>query len=188
MAFATPSELSAYTKGRISASDPRADDLISGATLAIQRMVGWHVAPVQTDTVLLDGASVGDLLALPSLKVRDVTSIATLEWGVSATLDPGLYEWSANGNVRRRYGYAWPYGFRNVSVTFTHGFDEVPDLKQVVLQVVAQALSSPTGATREQAGQVAMSWATTAPGVSGGLSLLQRDLDVVAAYTLPKRV
>lgn len=188
MAFATPAELSAYTNGLISATDPRADDILSGATLALQRLAGWHIAPIQTDTLLLDGASVGDILHLPSLAVRSIDAISSTWWGTTTVFDLAEVEWSANGNVRRRYGACWPEGFRNISVTFTHGYDEVPDLKQIVLQVSAQALSSPTGATREQAGQVSMQWATTAPGVAGGLSLLERDLETLAAYRLPKRI
>jgi hypothetical protein len=40
------------------------------------------------------------------------------------------------------------------------------------------------GATREQAGIYAASWATTAPGVSGGMSLLARDTAVLDTYRL----
>lgn len=192
MAFATPAELSAYTEGGISAADPRADIILDGATRGIQRYAGWHIAPERTETIRLDGAYVGNVLQLPSLLVKNVVSVKAyhkFDDGFD-TIDQFSYGWSANGNIEHFSKWGWPYGYRNIEVTFTHGYDldEVTDLKQVVLQVSAQALSSPTGATREQAGQVSMQWATTAPGVAGGLSLLARDLEIVNSYKLPARV
>ena len=81
-----------------------------------------------------------------------------------------------------------PARFRAVQAKIQHGYDldAVADLKAVVQQVVGNAISSPLGATREQAGAVSVSWATTAPGVSGGISLLERDYAIVDQYRLPK--
>lgn len=192
MAFATPAELSAYTEGGISASDPRAVLILDGATRAIQRYAGWHISPSRTETIRLDGAYAGNILQLPSLHVTNVISFRSYNRTDAGTVDYDQYSygWSANGNLEYYSKWGLPYGYRNLEVTFTHGFppDQISDLKQIVLQVSAQALSSPTGATREQAGQVSMQWATTAPGVSGGLSLLARDLEVVNSYKLPARV
>ena len=97
----------------------------------------------------------------------------------------GDFEWSANGELRRAGG-SWPTSWRSVAVEFTHGFESAPDVEQVVLQVVAHALSSPMGATREQAGGLSVSWATTAPGVSGGMALLARDREVLDLYRLAR--
>jgi hypothetical protein len=186
VAFATPAELSAYTKGLISPTDERSQPLLDGATEALRRYAGWHIAPAEDVSAILDGG--GEVLYLPSLQVNSVDSL-TID-GVPQDLS--LFEWSrVTGNLRRKSscgrGFAEVWG--GYEVVFNSGYDVVPaDLKQIVLQVVSVALSSPTGATREQAGQVAMSWATTAPGVSGGLSLLDRDYAVLAAYLLPKEV
>ncbi|QOP64244.1 head-to-tail adaptor [Microbacterium phage Quenya] len=180
VAFATPAELSAHTKGAISPTDERSQLILDGATEAIRRYCGWNIAPAEDVTATLDGG--GSVLYLPSLKVNSVASV--LVDGAPVT----DFEWSRRtGNLRRRGGGHFPETWGGVVVAFNSGYAAVPaDLKEVVLQVSAIALSSPTGATREQAGQVAMSWATTAPGVSGGLSLLERDLAVVNSYRLPK--
>lgn len=180
--FATPAELSAYSKGSISPTDERSPLLLAGASEAIRRYVGWNVAPAEDQTVTLDGG--GSVLYLPSLQVNSISSIT-----VDGTLyEPTDYEWSrVTGNVRRKYGPIWPDIWGGVVVTFNSGYTDVPkDLKAIVLQVASIAMSSPTGATREQAGAISMQWATTAPGVAGGLSLLQRDLAILAAYKLPK--
>lgn len=180
--FATPAELSSYTKGLISPTDERSQSVLDGATQAIRNYCGWNIAPAEDLTVALDGG--GEVLYLPSLKVNSIASVTV---DGSALTD---YEWSKRtGNLRRKDHRVFPEVWGGIVVQFNSGHAAVPaDLKQIVLQVSAMALSSPTGATREQAGQVALSWATTAPGVSGGLSLLSRDLQTLAAYRLAKEV
>lgn len=183
-AFASPTELSAYTRGEISANDERSQPLLDGATAAIRRYCGWNIAPAENVTVTLDGG--GPVLYLPSLKVNSLTSVK-----FSGAIQPLTYfEWSRRtGNVRVAARGDFPDTWGGIEVVFNSGYAEVPaDLKQIVLQVSSLALSSPTGATKEQAGQVAMSWATTAPGVSGGLVLLDRDRQVLDSYLLPKEV
>lgn len=182
MAFATAQELSAYTMGLIPADDPRSESLLNGATKAIQNYCGWDIAPAADVTVVLDGAV--DVLYLPSLKVNSITSLT-----ISGTVvDISDLEWSrVTGNVRLRNHMAFPDVWGSIEVKFNSGYTEVPeDLKQIVMQVSSIAMSSPTGATREQAGQVSMQWATTAPGVAGGLSLLDRDFQTINHYKLPK--
>jgi hypothetical protein len=184
MAFATPQELSAYTTGLISPDDDRSELVLAGASKAIQNYCGWNIAPPEDITVFLDGGT--EELFLPTLKLNAVTSVSVA--GVQADLAD--FEWSRRtGNIRRRTHSAFPEVYGDIVVVFNSGYAAVPeDLKQIVLQVSAMALSSPTGATREQAGQVSMQWATTAPGVSGGLTLLDRDFLTLSAYLLPKEV
>lgn len=183
--FAYPSQLSAFTNGDIAESDPRAALLLAGVTASIQRYCGWHIAPARAETVTLDGTG-GNTLYLPSLKVNSITSI-TVE---GEALDLSLIEWSRiTGMVRRNDHLCFPDVWGGIVVTFNSGYATVPPaLVQIVLQVAAIALSSPTGATREQAGQVSMAWALTSPGVAGGMALLQRDYQVLDQYMLPKEV
>lgn len=178
--FVTPAELTAYTKGQVLSDDPRAQLAIDGASEAIRRWCGWNIAPAEDLEVILDGGS--SVIYLPTLKLNSLTSVTVQGLPVTEL------EWSARtGNVRRTDHCDFPDSWGGTVVEFNSGYADVPaDLKQVVLQVVSSLLSSPTGATREQVGQVAVSWATTAPGVSGGLSLLDRDLAVLASYKLPK--
>lgn len=180
----TPSMLSTWTQGKVSEFDPRLDALIEGATAAVRRYCGWHISPAMIETVVLDGPG-GDVLTLPTLHLTALTSVvegAMTLVEYEAVTGVGVYEWSALGNVRR-HG-CWTDRYRGLSVTMTHGYDYAPDVAQIIMQVVASALSSPMGATREQAGQLSVSWATTAPGVSGGLSLLERDLAILDTYRI----
>lgn len=173
-----PDDISTYTKGAVSSSDPRLPGLIDGATAAIRRYCGWHIAPPLTETVTVDGPG-GDVLTLPTLNLTDLAAMT--EDGTA--LDAATLEWSALGSVRKPAGY-WTARYRGITATMTHGYDSAPDVAQIVIQVITAALSSPMGATTESAGSFSVKWATTAPGTSGGLSLLRRDLDVLDAYKL----
>lgn len=178
-AFATPEELAGYSQGKLSASDPRLVEVLAGASNAIRRYCGWHVAPVVEEEFVLDGPG-GRVLALPTLRLVEV--LAASDSG--RALDAGTLEWSHDGTIR---GY-WHDRFRGVRITARHGFESAPEIKQMVLAACSRALSSPSGATREQAGALSVSWATVAPGVSGGLALMGHELALLEGYRLEPRI
>lgn len=177
----TPEAFSTWTNGKIAADDPRVLPLLAGASAGVRRYCGWHIAPVLEETLAGDGPG-GRLLLLPTAKLRSVVSVdnggqAVESWQLDA---------SASGMIELREGSAWSSRFGAVSARIRHGYDlaDVPDVQAIIMQVTANALASPMGATREQAGTISISWATTAPGVSGGLSLLERDLAVLAPFKI----
>lgn len=179
-------EFAASTGGRIASDDTRLEPLLAGASAAIRRYCRWHVTPVVDESMILDHDG-GPIVALPTLRLIDVTALAIhgTEY-TPAELDE--LKWSHNGEIALPSpgrGMRPGAGFRAIAATIRHGFDDAVDVKQIIQQIVGNAISSPLGATREQAGQVSISWATTAPGVSGGISLLQRDLDILNLYRLP---
>lgn len=175
----SPQDVESLTNGTVLADDVRTPLLISGASTAIRRIAGWHIAPILSETLVAPlpyGAGQLDVL-LPTLKLRKVLE-ARVDGRVISNVG-----WLPSGQVWAGVVSAMS---RQLEVDVHHGYlpAEVPDLAAVVAQVVAIAQSSPSGATREQAGALSVSWATTAPGVSGGLSLLGRDLAVIEAYRL----
>lgn len=180
--FATALDLSVWTGGKIAVGDPRSEPLLEGASAGIRRYCGWHISPSKTETLTLDGSG-GRLIQLPTLHVTAVVSVK--EDG--EVLDPDCYEWSATGELRRLHRW-WSNRYRSLEVQFTHGYNEVPDLKQIVLQVCAAAVASPMGATVERAGQVSVQWGSTAPGVAGGMTFQPRDLEIINQYKLPGRL
>lgn len=166
--------------GKVKRGDDRVGPLISGATKAIRRYCQWHVGGPVTHTLRGDWDGSG-LIVLPTLRLLDVTSLKIH----GESVDVEQLEWSHGGLIR--VGRRFRPSFRAVEVTITHGFEDPDDLTQIIQQVVGVALSSPMGATSEQAGQVSVRWATTSPGVSGGLALLDRDMAVLDSYRLAKR-
>lgn len=187
-ALASPAALADYTRGVILASDPRAVALLDAVSASVRRHCGWHVAPVITETLVLDGTG-GPLVDLPSMRVEEVTALSERlpgrgglvhEWSREEIAD---LEWSRMGTLRRREG-VWTSRYQGISITVRHGFEVVADLSQTVLQVAAMALASPTGVTHEQAGGVSVSYGTTASGVAGGMAFLERDLTALAPYVI----
>ena len=83
-------------------------------------------------------------------------------------------------------GGRFPRRFRTVEVTISHGYEaaEVPDLAQVIRQVVVNAAVSPMGVLRESAGSVSIEYSTTGAGIAGGVSLLARDMAILDAYRI----
>lgn len=96
------------------------DGISKGAQTAIRAYCGWHIAPVITETLVLDGTGTRSF-QLPTLRLLEVTS---LEVDGSAVVDP---EFSRAGIVRVRSTER----FRTILVTFRHGFEssEVADIQ-----------------------------------------------------------
>ena len=176
--LASSSDLAAYTGGRISDSDPRVGTALDGVSTAIRRYCGWHVFPEVQETVLLDGPG-GRYLTLPSKHVTGVYSI--LDTGLAVL--PTTYRWSEDGSVRLSAGY-WSDEYRAIEVTYSHGYDDVDDLRSVVLAIAARQLASPMGAVSEAAGGVTVKWSETTRGVSGGLGILDHEYALIDPYRI----
>ncbi len=154
---------------------------IDAAEAAVRAYCGWHVAPVMVQSLVLDGSGTASLF-VPTLRLTDVTAAE-----VSGTvLDVADLEWSESGYLRA--AGVWPDKLRAVKVTIEHGFDAVPDVAAIVLAIAARASASPTGVVREQAGAVSVSMSATAPGVSGGVVLMDHERRMLDKYRLPGRV
>jgi hypothetical protein len=169
--IATTTNLEAYSSGD-------AQTLIDQAIAEVRRFCGWHITPVVTEDVTVDGSG-HNFVSLPSLHVTAVNSVT--EDGT--VLDAGSYEWSATGQLWR----PWPWSghFRAIAANITHGFDEVPqDVRAIVLAVAARAQVSPDGVVRRQAGAVSESYSQTGFNVAGGVSLVPHEKEALARYKL----
>lgn len=128
----------------------------------IRRMCGWHIAPVLTEAMTLDGPG-GRVLQLPSIHVVDVVDVkfkdrlydGTAHW---AGVDEFSYDWSTSGLLERPHG--WPRRYRAITAMVTHGFalDDVRDLRRLVCLIASRAIAAPKGALRESAGGVSIEY------------------------------
>ena len=150
---------------------------IAAAEAAVRAYCGWHVAPVITEDLVLDGSGTSTLF-LRTLRLLDVTAAE-----VSGTvLDVTGLEWSEAGYLRSPG--KWPDRLRSVKVTISHGFDDVPAVAAIVRAIAARASASPTGVVREQAGAVSIGFSLTAPGVSGGVVLMDHERRMLDKYRI----
>lgn len=175
-----PETLAEYTQGAFGPSTVGAATVLAAVSAAVRAACGWHVAPVLTCVERTEGP--GRVLSLRTLSLVSVESVT--ENG--AELTPGEWEAARAGSLRRACWRSWPDVYGSVAVRYESGFDPaaVPDLAAVVAQIAANALAAPAGVRAEQAGDVSVTYNTTASGVSGGIRLLDSDIAMLAPYAL----
>lgn len=135
-------------------------DRVDFVTAQVRGYCGWHISPSVTQTVTLDSDG-GKLLTLPSLHVTAVTSITI---GGTA-VDMATVKWSANGLVQIADCSYFAYGYRNVVVTFTHGWPETPmDLRAAMTNIVKRAAVTDGLIVQETFGPFSKTYSSTAGG------------------------
>lgn len=172
--FVDEADVVAASKGQVVSGDPRIRSLLTSAQRAVRTWCGWHVTPSVTESVTLDAEGSASI-QLPSTYVTDVGVVKV----DGITLDPSTYSWSQDGMLRLNDG-VFPDRFRCVEVTMTHGYDDDPGIGEVVIRSVLGVLSSPMGATSEQAGGVAIRWGRS------GITLTVSDHADLAPFRLQR--
>lgn len=157
------------------ASDSRVASTLQGVAQAVRNYCGWHIAPIATCKAYLTGDG-GAVLPLPSLAVSAVAKVS--ENGIE--LDPCCYQFKRLGFIRK--DSPWCEGWDSIEVVFSSGFDDAAAIKSIVCQIASNNLAAPAGVREEHAGNVGIAYNQTASGVSGGITLLERDKEVLAPF------
>ncbi|MGE2733844.1 hypothetical protein [Mycolicibacterium vaccae] len=117
----TAADVHTYTDGRLPNDEPngKVANMVKAALAAARGYCGWHVSPVRSETLTLDGPG-GRLLSVPTLKVVGAPTVVE----VGRPVDVG---WSSEkpGCARKRSRGLWSDEFGAIEVTLTHGFTEV---------------------------------------------------------------
>lgn len=110
----------------VAADDPTLLEALRSATARFRAAVRHPVSLVEDDTITLDGTGTRSLV-LPAAPVHTVSRVA-----VHGT-DITNYQWSQMG-LLRRVDDVWPDDLGAVEVTYTHGWDPIPEeIQDVVL-------------------------------------------------------
>lgn len=173
-------EFSTITGGVFSSSSERVAVMLQAVSAAIRDYCGWHIAPALPCSYL--GNADGHLLVLPAMGVTDVSAVSVERGGEFVPLDN--YEWTSAGMVRLRCG-VFPDTWRGVRCEYVAGFDSA-SLGVVVAQIAGNALAASPGVADERAGNVSITYNRTGDGVTGGVSLLPRDMALLAPYRLAR--
>jgi len=132
-------------------SDERATLLLEGASSSVLAYCRRRTFAEVEDTVTLDGNGAYELL-LPGAPVTAVSAVTEDPDGDGTDLLVDV-EWSADGILRRTAGGRFVRRFRWYTVTFTHGYETVPEaVRNVVLRVAARGVSNPEGLATEGIG------------------------------------
>lgn len=135
----TPTDVENFTEGRLSATDPEVGRALKRALSRARRYCGWHVSPVLTETLTLDGFS-SSYLVLPTLKVVSLNAIT--EDGAPVDLSEVKQSACEPGILTR--AQRWRAGYSNITVDLAHGFtaDEAEDWREAVLKIIDQAATT----------------------------------------------
>ncbi|MFV8127539.1 mobile element protein [Streptomyces syringium] len=117
------------------ADDPKLLAALRAATRRFRGAVGHAVTLVAGDTVCLDGNGREALL----LPVWPTVAVALVELDGTALVAGTDYDWSESGILRRLGCQYWPDRLGCVSVTYTHGWAQIPD--DIAEAVIDQARS-----------------------------------------------
>lgn len=132
--LADPEELAAWLP--VGADDPKLLAALNAASRRFRGAVRHPVSLVVGETVVLDGNGTSSLL----LPAAPVSAVSALEVDGEALTVGTDYSWSADGYVRRLNCLVWPDRLRCVTVTYTHGYAQIPDDIQEVVIDQARAL------------------------------------------------
>lgn len=142
---------------------PSVDPLAQAAMVARCR---WDPTEVVTDrTIDLDGNG-QPVLMLPSLHVTAVSAVQLVDCEGNITdlvIGPAVgaqVGWREDGElVWRDCGPGWPEGDRNVQVTYSGGYDPVPEDLAAALASLSKRTAGPAGAVQRRMGTAAVVFA-----------------------------
>ncbi|QKS20989.1 hypothetical protein HUN58_14630 [Curtobacterium sp. Csp1] len=147
---------------------------LDAAQGAVRRFCGWHVAPVITETIRLDGTGQRTLL-VPSGRILDVTAATSDGRDVLAQVDV-----SGKGMLELRDGGLWSSRLGGISITLRHGYEvtEAPDVAGVIATAAARG-GGPGGQIVSQAvGPANVRYS------GNDIQLLQTELATLEPYRL----
>lgn len=151
---------------------------LNAATRAIRAHCGWHVAPIITETLELDGSG-GTTLLLPSQRVRSLVKVTNNGNDVT---DEVRYSRRA-GILTLASGWSTEVG--SISVELEHGYevDEVPDVAALIVSLTKRA--SDGGLVAQQSiGGASVRYTTGRDGGVHSLPLLDSEKSTLAPYAL----
>jgi hypothetical protein len=160
--LAAPEELAIWL-GK-PANDPKLLAALRAATRRFRGAVGHDVDLVTDDVATLDGNGRESLL-LPVWPTTAVTSVVLDEVALVEGTD---FSWSDAGMLRRLNYYLWPNRLRCLVVTYSHGWDPIPeDIQEAVIDQARTMFTVPAGVQSKAVGGQSVTFGSTAAvGVS----------------------
>jgi hypothetical protein len=158
--------------------------LLADASAAVRARAGQTFTVVEDDEVTL--TRTGGRLILPQ---RPVTAVDSVE---DPNGNPVLHTWTVGddwidvaANVPDSFAwFPWRNGIRRYTVTYDHGYAEIPaDIVGVVCQIAARALGRPAdqaGITQENIDGYGYSIGSAA--AAGGFGMLEAEREVCDRY------
>ena len=158
-------------------------DAKRAAEEAVRAYVGWHLAPVLTETLTVSARHHSHNLFLPTRRIISLDKVEVLCWHTREwrELDQAEYEWDTTGLLRR--WTCWPRTLQGVRVTLTHGYDmdEIPDVASIIDALARRSRMNLTGVASQSVNGASVSY-LTAGGAPLSTQLLGIEKQALDAY------
>ncbi|WP_116051683.1 hypothetical protein [Amycolatopsis palatopharyngis] len=156
----TPAELNDFPGA------PFTDSIVDAAVAALRRDAGWHIAPVVTETRVIN-ANGGVFLLLPTRHLVDVTAVR--DTSGESPVDVTGWRKSQSGVLYREYG--WPGGFETIEADMVHGYAETPPELLPLIALYSQLQQVNATVTQEALGSWSRTLRSQAPSAEAGFPL-----------------
>lgn len=149
----------------------------ASAQSLIRDYCGWHVAPVITETITVNGSGTHHL-ALPTLKIKELLGVSI----DGVAVDLASIQWD-EGGILYRSGSLWPKGPRRITVSMTHGFN--PENVAWIVKQIADRVGGnvPPGVERVTVGQRSVTYRDTA----GITQLMSNEKAALLPYKIERK-
>lgn len=153
---------------------------LNAANAAVRRECGWHVAPVITETLILDGRG-GPTLLLPSQRVTAILSVKNEGEDVTSRV---RFSRSA-GVLTLASGWSTEVGSIEIELTHGHPIEDVPDVAALIVTLTKRAAAAGAGNIAQQAvGPASARYSVGGDGAPLNVRLLQSEKDSLAPFRL----
>lgn len=153
-----------------SAFEDDAEFRLNAAQAAIRRECGWHVMPNVALSGVLNTRG-GTVIRLPA---RHVTSIESL---TDRQGNPLAYAYDPETGLVESLSGGFPAGIAAIRYEIHAGYDDAPDVQQVLISAAKRACMSPVGLVKSQS--------TNGSSASFDVvSLMQEEKDKLKPYRL----
>lgn len=152
---------------------------LNAAHGAVRNYCGWHVAPVVTETITLDGSG-GRTLLLPSKRVVSLLSVQSdgvdVTDAVSVSKRAGMIEIDG----------VWSCKLAGIEVEVEHGFsaEEVPDVAGLIVTLTKRARDAGRTIAAQAVGAANVRYITSSDGAVPGIPLLAQEKELLDRYRL----
>jgi len=172
--LASVAELETFLDRTLMDTDP-AELALEIASSAVADYLNQTLMLVEDDEAIIDGNGT-ELLMLPQVPVTEITKIE-----IDGTeIDSDYYSYNAKGMVKLK-GKKFPKSLANVTVTYSHGYTNIPyAIRGVVLSIAARILDTNPAVKQESIGGYSVSYSNSSAG------LLAIEQDALSAYRIIK--
>lgn len=160
----SPDDLTSYPGA------PFADAVVDSAVAWLRDEVGWHVAPLVTETVTLDSLG-GRTLILPTRHLVSVTEVRD----VTESTPIVMTGWRRSRRTGMLFlSCGWPQGFESIELDLVHGFEETPKQLLPVVVELCQSGMVNSRVSQESAGGESISLRTGGALGTESIAVLDR--------------